>query len=418
VKKILAICSVVALGAFALFTAACCVLPLTEWTHPSIGRILQQPCDFNMRYNEARCVKEGTDPFDVWKHGVAHKPFVPMGQPVEGEFNAPVNGYTPWGYTLAMPLSLLPPRVAWCVYVIFMFACLGVLVWGGYGIGRRIGGDGRTAVVFATVPLLVVAYPIWSNFCIGNYAVPILAALYMMCWCLDRGHDACAGVFWAFAMIKPQNALLLAVPLLMRGKFKACFVAVAVCLALAVPPALLCHKSVITMILQIPSVGSGAFSGCATLPSYVRELMDTAPALASAAGIGLVLCVWLTARMRNADGWLLYATPAVMCSISWTYTTSYSFALAWFLCVAILVRLRVDRSVRTCALVLGALVLLPRFFTCFSGAAKAFSLCSVPPKLYSAIDTSVSLAVLLLTVLFCQLTTRKSTPLRINGNRI
>ena len=83
---------------------------------------------------------------------------------------------------------------------------------------------------------------------------------------LNKGNDVIAGFCWAIAMIKPQLGLIFAIPLLMRRKWKTCFVAGIICLSLSIPPALMCNTSPLTMILQAPSANTFMFHGCGTWP--------------------------------------------------------------------------------------------------------------------------------------------------------
>jgi len=410
-KRTLVIVSLAALALLLVFTLACCVLPVSEWGRANVERCMLPPCDFRLRLNEISCLRDGVNPFDVWNRKIVKAPYFSLHHPEDarGIFTEPINAYTPWEYTMAMPFTFVPRRVAWGAYVLLMFLSLGVLMWGGYRIGRKTGKDRLDGILFAVLPVLAVFYPIWSNFCIGNYAVPILASIFMMCWCLDRGYDVWAGVFWAFAMIKPQNSLLLAVPLMMRAKFTTCIVAAGVCLVASLPSAFLCKTSVVDLILQAPAAGASGFHGCATMPSFFCGFLGNPAAIALAALIGLSVCVFMTVKMRQATSWHLFVVPAVICSISWSYTTSYSYALAWFLFVGVLGFFYEFRSRMAVALICAAILLLPRFYTCWHGFASVIGCCRASDDVSYAVESIISLLVLALTVVFCFLVRKSSS---------
>jgi len=173
-KRFVEGCVIGVFAVYCLFTAVSSILPVTEWARPSSDKLLLPPCDFRLRLNELACLRDGVNPYSVWHEDVAKVPYYPLHKPemANAVLTEPINAYTPWEYTMAMPFAWLPRRVAWGSYVILMFVCLAVLLWGGYDVARRAGYVGFSVWSFAAIPLLVVAHPIWSNFCIEIMPCP------------------------------------------------------------------------------------------------------------------------------------------------------------------------------------------------------------------------------------------------------
>ena len=336
VKKLAVFSASALLAAYAAFLVVTAVSPLR---FESDGRWFGPPCDFSLRMSEIKCLKTGTDPFDVWHGDVRLKPFRPnfVGTadnlaeeeyPREEGYVEFVNAYVPWEYTAMMPLSLLPGRVAWALYFVFMLACLAVL----FEIGRRHGAKhgGGAGVIVGAAAILAAWYPAWSNVCIGNFSVVVVAAAALMAVCLDRGRDALAGVCWAAAMLKPQLGLAFAVPLLMRRKFLTCAVAAGLCLLASFPAAAVGHVSALKMILEAPSANTAYFHGCGTMPYALATLFPREAAVLVGLAVGTLCCFFMTRSLGRGRDWLVFLMPAAVCAMSWTYASSYGHFAGWF----------------------------------------------------------------------------------------
>ena len=294
--------------------------------------------DFTLRMNEVGCLRHGVNPFLVWNEDVELEPYissVPKKDSYDKRFCEPVNAYTPWGYSMALPLSFLPRDAQWAVYFVFMFVCVGVVFFCGYKAGFSVRGDMWDGVLTASAPLVLSFYPIWSNLSLGNYSVVILAALALMAHFLNRGRDVLAGLCWSVAMIKPQMALLFAVPLLWRRKFLTCTVAAAACIVLAVPPSLMCGTSPIDLILQAPAASAHGFNGCGTFPYFLCGFVGRSAGIYYGLLVGVVACVVMTWLVKERRDWLAFFMPAAVCSMSWTYSQMFTYALGWFVFAAL-----------------------------------------------------------------------------------
>ena len=332
-QRKIAIAASILLAALCLFTVVSSVF-LRVNSFCRQGRAYFCPgYDFTLRMNEVECLRRGVNPFLVWNEAVELEPYissVPKKDSYDRRFCEPVNAYTPWAYSLALPLSFLPRDAQWGVYFTFMFLCVGIVFFCGYNAGLSVRGNVWDGIATATVPLVLSFYPIWSNFSLGNYSVVILAALALMAHFLNRGRDVLAGLCWSVAMIKPQMALLFAVPLLWRRKFLTCAVAAAACIALAVPPSLMCGTSPIDLILQAPAASAHAFNGCGTFPYFLCGFMGRSAGICCGLLVGVVACVVMTWLVKERRDWLVFLMPAAVCSMSWTYSQMFTYALGWF----------------------------------------------------------------------------------------
>ncbi len=391
-KVLLAKSLIIAVWLLMLFTAVTCIKPPAGHG------------DFDLRMNELECLSIGVNPFAIWSEEVVLPPYVsnlPKNGVPEG-CTKQVNAYAPWEYTYMMPLSFLPRHLGWFVYCLLMGVSIVFLVkystptdgWATDPTDRRI---------IAMFPLAVVSYLLWSNASVGNFIAFILAASVIMGWALSRGNHIVAGLMWAIAMIKPQSAILFAVPLLMRGKLKACIVAGATCLIASFLPAAMCDESVFDLLLQGPAANVDFFEGCGTWPKFFCGYLGNGVDIALGLAIGTVLCIWMTRTLRREKDWLVYLMPAAICASCWTYTQAYSHAMGWFVAYAIVSELlRHPRSRFLWTLLILSVPVLSRVFLAWHGFCAFFG-CEFPMSDYAfrSVESLNSMASLVIAAAFC-----------------
>lgn len=325
--------------------------------------------DFDLRMNEIECVLKGVNPFLVWNEDVSLPPYVSNmpKKPVPDGCDRIVNAYAPWAYAYMMPLSFLPRPLAWFAYCLMMGAAVFALA----RFSRPAQGaamDREDRAVLAAAPFIAVSYLVWSNASAGNFIIFVLAFSVLAGHALSRGRWMSAGVWWALAMVKPQSALLFAVPLLMRRKIAACAVAGSVCIAASVLPTVLCRTPIFDLLVQGPAANAELFEGCGTWPKFLCGYFPREIDIAVGLGIGAGLCLWMTWMLRREKDYLVYLMPAAVCASCWTYTQAYSHAMGWFLAYAVVKELLQNpRSRTTWALALASAVVLPRFILAWHG---------------------------------------------------
>ena len=315
--------------------------------------------DMELRYNEMKCVRAGINPFDIWSGAATSPDFCRFDtRPLTG---APVHTYPPWEYTLAMPLTFLSQRGAGAAMecLILLFAVI-VAVWC-YRRGRAATGSWQGGLLCAGAALLT-GLPIHEEFRSQNYYLLCTAATLGLVSSLNRGRQVLGGVCWALMMVKPQYGVLFAIPILWRRQFTTLAVAVALCLAASVPPALMTHTPLPDIILQAGRAGSEYFIRSGLIPAMIFQpitarLPGFPAALSAVLGIGL--CLWLTGLMRHRRDWFEFVLPTVFCTTIWTYCLMYGHVpYALLICFAAerLWRAAPGRETRLRTLALAALL--------------------------------------------------------------
>lgn len=399
-RRILSRAALAGLVAAGVFAIACAVLPVFERRESGY---FSPGYDFRLRMNEIKCLAGGIDPYDVWSEKTILEPYVPcFAAKLEydpAKHYEPINAYVPWEYLALAPLAAIPVRVAWGIYKAITILC-GVLFW--IGLRRTAeeeGLDRDGAVLAASVALGIVAYPIWTDATVGNLALVTAATMFFAVRFASKGRDVLAGLCWCAAMMKPQMALLLAVPFLLRRKILLCTVAAGTSLVLSVPAAIVAGKPVWTIIMEAFSGSAGAFKGCGTCPSFMLSVMPQGACIATGLAAGLALCVWATWRLRRVASWQTFAMPAVAIGALWTYTQNYSFILGFAPAFALAVRiLREERPAPVFwVLAAAACVLLPWM----PGAVNAASICATGAPFWdSAASTLIGNMTSLATAVF------------------
>ena len=380
-KKICIVSVAVLVAGLAVLLALTCLFP------PAVHY------DFTLRMNELACVRQRVNPYDVWSEKVSLPPYYPNtheGAPPNG-CSRQVNAYAPWEYVVLLPFSFVSEGVAWALYCLVMGLSFLLVL----GLPWR-SAAGKDAFLPSALALLAVAYPIWSNVSVGNFALPVLAASVAMAWALNRGRDTLAGVCWAVAMLKPQIALVFAIPLLLRRRWRTVFVAGAACLLLSVVAAVLCRASVVDMLLQGPAANTAFFFGCGMWPRFFCAMPPTEGDIRAGLLVGAVVCAALTALVRRERDWFVFLMPAAITSCCWTYTQAYSHAMGWFVAF-VLVRELLRRSQSRFLWALAALAAcsLSRGFLAWHGlvafAGWTFPLSDYAFRCWDSLNSTLSL---------------------------
>ena len=408
-KKIIAIASCVLLAIALLATVYICVFVQTgRWENLSSQVLFCPGIDFSLRMNEVACLADGVDPFDVWVRKTPKTPYYPLSPPGlrTADNWAPINAYPPWEYAVMLPFVPVPRQVVWCAFYLSMFACVGLLMFFACKKGKEVGGF-WDAVILATLPMLVVIHPVYTNLCVGNWTLHILLAIVGMVFFLNRGKDWQAGICWAFAMVKPQLALLLAVPLLWRRKWKACFVAVCVCVLASVPAMILTGKSLVELVREVPAATVYAFYGCGTVPYPIFRCLPVEVGSGLGLLIGFVVCVAMTWLVRARSDWTFLVLPAVVCSVCWTYSQQYSQTFGWLLLVCFALEfLNHPRSRFLLVLLPVFLLSVSRIYRCLYGVATLYGVRGLgwfrhSEELRRTMDSCNSTLTLVLAFVFC-----------------
>ncbi len=278
--------------------------------------------DFTMRHGEVVCLTTiHVDPYDIFSESVHNKHFRSYKPLYEYSDDALdyhwCCGYPPWEYTLMLPFSLFSLQSADRVYKGIELAALVLLVFFSVRRSLRI-ATYRWKQLLVAYSVFLLPPEAWHFvFRYGNWAVLFCAGVVCLVMFLEKDWQILAGLAWAFLMIKPQQGIWFVIPLVFRRQFKTIGVAVLTCLAASVPPAALCGKNPITLILEIPKMRPEEYSEATLFPSRVFALLEelTFPkaALIVSAMLCFVFCIWATRKLRKEKDWFVFLQPTFFC---------------------------------------------------------------------------------------------------------
>lgn len=306
--------------------------------------------DFRLRYHELECLRQGTDPYDIVMKNVPSTEFALFGTPEAKPGVKTLHVYTPWEYTWFLPFSFLPEHAAGIAFLLLSAGALAAV--GAYACaeGRKAGTDWVDSV-FAGSAAIFTGYSAGEVLAVGNYGAVNALLIVLLAISLNAGHDILAGFVWAFLMMKPQIGVLFAIPILMKRRFITAGVAVATCIICAIPPALMCGKNPVELILEVPRACSGVAeeNGTMLIPSTVFRMLQGKVPYALVGGISMLtggaLCFILTWRMRRMTSWLIFLAPTVVCALIWNYCKPHDrVILSITQLVAALAVIRTDRK--------------------------------------------------------------------------
>jgi len=312
------------------------------------------PFDFRLRYNEVSVLKLGHNPFDIWMGKTVvggYQPFVgykwhkavledsEYAKHLAATGGKPsgkrVHAYPPWAYTLTLPFSYLPFEKASFVWMQMLLALTAAGFCAAFVFGKKLRGNAWDGILLASGLLIAATPALNHSYAERQWGPVILAALAGFVYFTDKKREVLAGLCWAVVMVKPQFGVLLFIPLAFARKWKTIAVAVAACLLLAIPPAVLCKTSPVDLILCVKDAGSGFFLGSGFAPwpvlmelnRHIPESTDiTKPVMAAGAVAGLLLCLLLVFRLRAQPLRVQFAAT-VVCSLAWTYCNINDYIL-------------------------------------------------------------------------------------------
>ncbi|MBR6060061.1 MAG: DUF2029 domain-containing protein [Victivallales bacterium] len=290
--------------------------------------------DFRLRYHEVECLRQGIDPYDIISKKLESKEYALFATPAVAQGAKALHVYTPWEYTWFLPLSFLSKNAAGAIFLFLsILAYIGVSIYAYYE-GLAFRGKWEDGLFAATAALFLGASA-GKMLSVANYGAINAFWILLLILALSHGHDVMAGIVWSFLMIKPQIGMLFVIPLLIKRKYITIGVAVASCLICSLPPALMCGKNPLILILEVPL--GGAFvadaNGTMLIPSQVFNLLKgKVPGIALmlvSMLVGAGICAVLTWRLRKNNRWLVIITPTVVCTLLWSFCHPHDRVILW-----------------------------------------------------------------------------------------
>lgn len=294
------------------------------------GALRKTGGDFNMRYNEVQCIKEGINPYDIWSGAISSSKYYGIYKGNPNHAPEQIHAYSPWEYTYLFPLACLPKRIASSVFhaiCLFILTAISCFSWK-EGFRKN---KSKIEAAFCAVTVLLVGTGLNACFDTQNYGILAAGSIFAMALALRGKHDFLAGVAWAILMTKPQNGVLFAIPLVFTRKWKAFAVAVTICCISILPPALLTHTSPIDLVSCLSKIRSGDVLSTMLFPEPIFRLLASSigqnATLFASAVLGTLICYALTSHVRFSDNVLLTLFPATLCSLAWTYKMPYDYCI-------------------------------------------------------------------------------------------
>lgn len=298
--------------------------------------------DFQTRYNEVACLRQGINPFNIWAGIKEHAHYIPLNRYVENHVtlspseremqtegldpNSMVHVYTPWQYTFFYPLSLFRIEIAQIFFLLIQILSLGIICTAMFFQGKKLRGSSADGILMASLAVaggMLGAIKLDTG--VGNYGITTAGLAVLMAFLLEKNKEYSAGLCWALMMAKPQIGALFFFPLVFARRYKTIATATVICALATIPPSLMCNESPITLLLNLQEAGSAYFTGTGFFPPpIVLHLAETESMLLRwvmpiSALLGMTYCLGIS-FITKTQNWLLRFTPVALCSMFWTYS--------------------------------------------------------------------------------------------------
>lgn len=284
------------------------------------GGIIPEFYDYHEHWKASAYIMNGIDPFTA----VKAPRNLEIGQMMENFISVP------WSYlmTTIMAPGFLPYSIAqiygmafFVVLVVFDIICLNKIF---------------DKVFYSHEPLLIgifiLAMPrlaaVWIQ---GNNAIMVSSFLIYMLYFILEDKEYVAAVFLAFAMVKPQVALLFCIPLLFKKKFKTIIVAAVIVLACWMVTLIILQKSPwesisLTLERGMNQEGDTRYAGIMNFLTLYGLSRGTVMKMSMAVGIAIELtAVIFLMKKRKTDSpkfniLIVFAVTSIVSSL-WMYSS-------------------------------------------------------------------------------------------------
>ena len=216
----------------------------------------------------------------------------------------------PFLFPLMVPFSIWSIKVAFWLCYVSSIICG---AWGLYTLSSQFSDRRREAFIYILVGILG-SLPCWMNFILGQLSWFLLGLISFYIAAFLKGRDSLAACMLALTAIKPQYAILLAIPALVQKRWKLIFYAAAFELALLAMAALCIGFDNVINYPQILSKAVDAAGTNAASMVNIRALLlnfmpdKTASSTSIIIYIGTALallayCIKERAKDRNTQAW-------------------------------------------------------------------------------------------------------------------
>jgi len=294
--------------------------------------------DARMRHNEIQCAHEGVNSFYIWNRSVTHEKYKGLSRDEYDEEadkkmaaeskGAPkkltVHSYPAWHTAYLWFVGWMSEPL----FLGFLYTCFGLALVAFWKIISACAPpDSASRWLFFGLLAIPLPGRILGCFATGNYGLFMALLMFCLISAVDAKRTVYAGILWAVMMVKPQLAILLFWPLLLRKHYVAIGLAVAICVAGTVAISFVYGCSPITLIEQIPAIGAPYTSSPKAIKFLFEPILGPATKWVWSLAI-FSLCGIMTWRLRTCGTWWLFL-PAILLFPVWTYSQPHDGVAAW-----------------------------------------------------------------------------------------
>lgn len=267
-------------------------------------------------------------------------------------------GTSPWGCVLGMLFypGFLPADAAriWLV-LLFAVAFVGFIAYAVHVFPRH-----RQTILLTSLATVI---PYLASYIYGNAGGIICILLFMALLLMESGHVVLAGVCLAFAMVKPQAAMLVCLYLLLERRYKPLVVAAVMVVGAWWLTARILDAGMLDLIGMMFGAnigGGGQFMGILSRPLRGTPFAQHSLFLSMAAGTLYAVTLYSIIKRRRPADRYLPLLPFCVATAFWSYNTLNELAILMPLaCYCIYIFNKVSRL--TQKMFLGVIIFLCSF---------------------------------------------------------
>lgn len=291
--------------------------------------------DARLRHNEIKCAHEGINSFFIWDRSITHEKYRGLERPdmeeeeesaekKESAEKLPVHSYPAWhtAFLWFAGWMSLP------LYLGVLYACFGLALAAFWKlVSARAPADPESKWLYFGLLSIPLAGRILACFATGNYGLFMALLVFGLICSVNAKRSVWTGILWAVMMVKPQIAVLMFWPLVVRKNYVAIGLAGAICVAGTLLVSFVYGCSPVELIAQIPKIGAPYTSAPKGIQLVFGPLFGTGtkwiwPFLMFA------LCGIMTWRLRRCGTWWMFM-PAVLLFPVWTYSQPHDGVAQW-----------------------------------------------------------------------------------------
>lgn len=284
------------------------------------GGIIPEFYDYKEHWKASAYILNGIDPFTAVRSASVPE----IGQMMENFISVP------WSYLMStiMAPGFLPYNIAQIYGMVFFIALVVFDIICLNKIFEKVFNNHSPLWIGIFILAMPKLAAVWIQ---GNNAIMVSSFLIYMFYFVIDNKDFIAGVFLAFAMVKPQVALIFCIPLLFQKRFKTIFSAAAIVLVFwAITLVILQQNPIESISLTLErgmnQEGDTRYAGIMSFLTLYGIPRGTAMKMSMIVGIviELIAIVFLMRRRKTESTefniYIMFAATSIISSL-WMYSS-------------------------------------------------------------------------------------------------